>query len=49
VLIAVQKNAPHRAARPGHSLRKEPLLRITTKLHHCQRIKKLTAVPHKPL
>jgi hypothetical protein len=33
-VIAAQKNAPRRAARPDPSLRKERLLRMTTKLHH---------------
>ena len=30
----VAENATRRAARPGPSLRKERLLRMTTKLHH---------------
>jgi hypothetical protein len=32
----VAKNATHRAARPDPSLRKERLLRMTIKLHHCR-------------
>ena len=32
----VAKNATHRAARPDPSLRKERLLRMTSKLHHYQ-------------
>ena len=32
----VAKNAPHRAARPDPSLRKERLFRMTIKLHHYQ-------------
>jgi hypothetical protein len=32
-----KSGAPQRAARPGPSLRKERLLRMTTKLHHYPR------------
>jgi hypothetical protein len=34
----VAKSATHRAARPDPSLRKERLLRMTSKLHHYQKV-----------
>ena len=39
----VAKSATHRAARPDPSLRKERLLRMTSKLHHYQK----SGAPHK--